>query len=163
MTGDTLSGGCQCGAVRYRVTGPLGPSGICHCRMCQKASGNFGMVLVTAPARQLEWTRGKPCEFSPTPITVRGFCENCGTPLYMRETGDQNYEMTVGSLDTPDVAPPASEVGIESKRAWFHTITTLPGHTTSHDRTPEDLAKLVNRQHPDHDTDEWTPGKTVAD
>ncbi len=156
MTADALSGGCQCGAVRYRITGPLGQSGICHCRMCQKAGGNFGMVLVTAPVRQLEWTRGKPAEFAPTSITVRGFCEDCGTPLYMREEGDVNYEMTVGSLDTPDIAPPLSEVGIENKRAWFHTITALPGHSTTDDRTPADLAKLVNRQHPDHDTDQWT-------
>ncbi len=153
---DTHSGGCQCGAVRYRLTGPLGHSGICHCRMCQKAGGNFGMVLLTTPTSQLEWTRGKPAEFSSTPVTVRGFCAKCGTPLYMHEAGDVNYELTVGSLDTPDIAPPVDEVGIESKRAWFDTITALPGHSTADDRTPQDLAKLANRQHPDHATDKWT-------
>jgi hypothetical protein len=125
--------------------------------MCQKAGGNFGMVLFTTPMNQLEWTRGKAAEFSSTPVTVRGFCDGCGTPLYMHEAGDLNYELTVGSLDTPDNAPPVDEVGIESKRAWFDQITSLPGHSTSDDRTPQDLAKLVNRQHPDHDTDEWTP------
>ena len=157
MTEEAHSGGCQCGAVRYRITGSLGHSGICHCRMCQKAGGNFGMVLLTTPVNQLEWTRGQAAEFSSTPVTVRGFCEKCGTPLYMHEAGDVNYELTVGSLDTPDNAPPVDEVGIESKRAWFNQITSLPGHSTSDDRTLQDLAKLVNRQHPDHDTDEWTP------
>jgi len=115
------------------------------------------MVLLTTPVNQLEWTRGQAAEFSSTPVTVRGFCEKCGTPLYMHEAGDENYELTVGSLDTPDNAPPVDEVGIESKRAWFNQITSLPGHSTSDDRTRQDLAKLVNRQHPDHDTDEWTP------
>ena len=115
------------------------------------------MVLLTTPVNQLEWTRGKAAEFSSTPVTMRGFCEKCGTPLYMHEAGDVNYELTVGSLDTPDNAPPVDEVGIESKRAWFNQITSLPGHSTSDDRTLQDLAKLVNRQHPDHDTDEWTP------
>lgn len=114
---ETWSGGCQCGAVRYRITGPLGHSGICHCRMCQKAGGNFGMVLLTTPADRVEWTRGQAAEFASTPVTVRGFCAKCGTPLYMHEAGDVNYEFTVGSLDTPDIAPPAAEVGIESKRA----------------------------------------------
>lgn len=149
------SGGCQCGALRYQITGPLGHSGVCHCRMCQKAGGNFGMVLLTTPIRQFEWTRGKPAEFASTPVTVRGYCDRCGTPLYMHETGDGNYEITVGSLDTPDIAPPVDEVGIESKRTWFDKIATLPGHSTSHDRAPQDLAKLVTRQHPDHDTDDW--------
>lgn len=153
---DTHSGGCQCGAVRYRITGPLGHSGICHCRMCQKAGGNFGMVLLTTLMDKVEWTRGKAAEFSSTPVTVRGFCEKCGTPLYMHEKGDVNYELTVGSLDAPDSAPPVDEVGIESKRAWFGKITTLPGHSTADDRTPKDLAKLVNRQHPDYDTDKCT-------
>jgi hypothetical protein len=35
------SGGCQCGAVRFRVDGELGRASICHCRMCQKAFGAF--------------------------------------------------------------------------------------------------------------------------
>lgn len=125
--------------------------------MCQKAGGNFGMVLLTTPMDRLQWTRGKAAEFASTPVTVRGFCARCGTPLYMYEAGDVNYEITVGSLDTPDVAPPVDEVGIESKVCWFSQITTLPGHSTADDRTPEDISKLVNRQHPDHDTDNWRP------
>ena len=40
------SGGCQCGAVRFRVEGALGDASVCHCRMCQKASGNFYLPLV---------------------------------------------------------------------------------------------------------------------
>ncbi len=43
MTSQVHSGGCQCGAIRYRIAGELGYPHICHCRMCQKASGNFFM------------------------------------------------------------------------------------------------------------------------
>ncbi|HEY2357583.1 MAG TPA: hypothetical protein VGH86_09040, partial [Phenylobacterium sp.] len=39
MTGAT--GGCQCGAIRFRIDGELGEASICHCRMCQKALGGF--------------------------------------------------------------------------------------------------------------------------
>ena len=115
------------------------------------------MVLLTTPLERFEWTRGKPAEFASTPVTVRGFCDKCGTPIYMHEAGDTNYEITVGSLDLPESAPPIDEVGVESKRAWFATLTTLPGHTTADDRAPQELARLVNRQHPDHDTEDWTP------
>ena len=41
------SGGCQCGAVRFHVEGTLGDASVCHCRMCQKASGNFYLPLVS--------------------------------------------------------------------------------------------------------------------
>ncbi len=55
-----LSGGCQCGAVRYQVTGEVGHPHLCHCRMCQKASGNFFLPLIGAAKSDFEWTRGEP-------------------------------------------------------------------------------------------------------
>ena len=152
MSGEVHTGGCQCGAVRYRVTGPLGNCGVCHCRMCQKASGNFGMVLVTADLKHFDWTRGRPAEFASTPVTRRGFCKDCGTPLYMHDQGDHAYELCVGTLDDPDATAPTHAVGIESKRKWFDALAGLPGKTTKEDWEPEALARLVNQQHPDHDT-----------
>jgi hypothetical protein len=152
----TISGGCQCGALRYRVTGPLGRAGICHCRMCQKAFGNFGAALVSVPAARLEWTRGEPSVFRSSAIVGRGFCSACGTPLFMREDGDPNFEMSIGSLDDPDaIAPLTDQVGIESKVSWFESMHLLPQRTTDEDRTPEDLARLNSLQHPDRDTDHW--------
>ena len=34
-----LTGGCQCGAIRFALSKPPAKISICHCRMCQKASG----------------------------------------------------------------------------------------------------------------------------
>jgi hypothetical protein len=81
------SGGCQCGAVRYRAR-RLDDAGICHCRMCQKAFGSFGAALVSVAADDIEWTRGTAGEFRSSAIVARGFCRDCGTPLYMKEDGD---------------------------------------------------------------------------
>ena len=50
------TGGCQCGAVRFRVEGTLGDASICHCRMCQKASGNFYQPLVSVRGARVTWT-----------------------------------------------------------------------------------------------------------
>ena len=57
------TGGCQCGAVRFRVEGALGDASVCHCRMCQKASGNFYLPLVSVRGAKLDWTRGEPKRF----------------------------------------------------------------------------------------------------
>ena len=150
------TGGCQCGAVRYRISGPLGAAGICHCRMCQKAFGNFVAALVSVHFADFEWTRGRPGEFRSSAIVQRGFCPACGTPLYMREDGDTNIEIAIGTLDNPnDIAPMTAQSGIESKVRWFDAMGALPRLATADDRTPEDLARLKSLQHPDHDTEQW--------
>jgi hypothetical protein len=156
MLPRNTTGGCQCGAVRYLIVGEFGKSGICHCRMCQKAFGNFGAALVKVAANALAWTRGRPGEFRSSAIVARGFCAACGTPLYMREDGDQNYEIAIGSLDDPDaIAPLTEQSGVESKRAWFDAMSGLPARMTSDCRSPDDLVRLRSLQHPDHDTEHW--------
>ncbi|MGB7205115.1 MAG: GFA family protein [Anderseniella sp.] len=155
MTHPVHSGGCQCGAIRYRITAKLEGAGLCHCRMCQKASGNLALPLVRVPNIALQWTRGKPAEYRSSPIVARGFCNQCGTPLYMLEDGDLAYEITIGSLDNPSECPPDHAVGLESKIPWFDELGSLPGITTGDDRTPQDLAKLATNQHPDTDTGKW--------
>ena len=75
------SGGCQCGAVRFRITGTLGQASICHCRMCQKAFGNFYAPLVSVPEGGCVWTKREPARFRSSNHVVRGFCDICGTPL----------------------------------------------------------------------------------
>ena len=151
----TMSGGCQCGAVRYRISGALGPAGICHCRMCQKAFGSWGAALVSVDRGHLTWTRGEPGEFRSSAIVARGFCRDCGTPLYMSEDGDPTYEIAIGSLDDPEAAAPDHQVGVESRLSWFAGLSSLPGETTEENRSREDLARLKSRQHPDCDTAEW--------
>jgi hypothetical protein len=148
----SFSGGCQCGAVRYKLTGPLDKASICHCRMCQKAFGNFGAPLVAVPLSGFSWTRGQPGTFRSSSVVERGFCRDCGTPLYMLEDGWQLMEVTIGSLDDPNaVGPLLHQVGVESRVHWFASMFTLAEKTTDEDRTPEDRARLKSLQHPDWD------------
>ncbi len=152
------SGGCQCGAVRYRIAGRFRKAGICHCRMCQKAFGSWGAALVSVNEQDVTWTRGRPAEFRSSAIVARGFCKDCGTPLYMKEDGDPTYEIAIGSLDDPNAIDPMTEQsGMESKVAWFDAMHDLPTQRTSDYRTPEDLKRLASLQHPDRDTDKWPP------
>ena len=104
MSATFHSGGCQCGAIRFRAS-RFGRSSICHCRMCQKAFGGPFGALVTA--HDLAWTRGSPRTFASSNKARRGFCADCGTPLTF-ETGGP---IEVGSEPVELHARSASERG----------------------------------------------------
>ena len=70
----SYSGGCQCGAVRYRAARTPTEPHLCHCRMCQKAAGNFFIALIGVPRDALTWTRGAPATFQSSDKAARGFC-----------------------------------------------------------------------------------------
>ena len=153
------TGGCQCGAVRYRTTQLLDNAHICHCRMCQKAVGNLFAALVGAPNDRLEWTRGAPATFTSSDLAERGFCAACGTPLFYRGKGSPRTGLTIGSLDDPDLAPPGVQVGMEGRHAVMNVLATLPDcGTTETDMAQEaPVIRASNHQHPDHDTEQWPP------
>jgi hypothetical protein len=152
----THSGGCQCGKVRYRIEGGFGNASICHCRMCQKAFGSWGAPLVGVIAANLAWTRGQPAEFRSSVTVARGFCAACGTPLYMRDDGDPNYDLAIGTLDDPEaVGALTQQVGIESKLSWFDAMPGLPALRTTDYCSPADMERYTSLQHPDHDTEHW--------
>jgi hypothetical protein len=143
-----LSGGCQCGAVRYAIyVEPVSPS-ICHCRMCQKAMGNLFMASAAVPLEDFAWTRGSPASFRSSSVGERGFCARCGTPLYFRPLDADQIEITLGSLDEPARLKPRRQVGIESKVPWLDDMPGLPGKATEEDAPG--LAGMKTFQHPDH-------------
>ena len=95
------TGGCQCGAVRYRAEGALGFPHLCHCRMCQKATGNYFMPLGGVAHKGFEITRGAVSYFHSSDVVRRGFCALCGTPLTYETIGAGHVAITLGSLDRP--------------------------------------------------------------
>lgn len=154
-----VSGGCQCGAVRYHATQMLDNSHLCHCRMCQKAVGNIFAALVAAPDDKLVWTRGKPAVWRSSEHVERGFCANCGTPLFYHDVNNGRTNLTIGSLDNPSDFPVLGNTGTESQVPWFATITAIEDGGSTEDGVEEWAAaiKATNHQHPDHDTAEWSP------
>src|SRR5579875_1949166 len=94
-----MSGGCQCGAVRYALTArPTHPS-VCYCRMCQKAFGSYFAPLAGVHLAELVWTRGEPATFRSSEAVERGFCRDCGTPLTYHIPGRDRISVSIGSLD----------------------------------------------------------------
>ena len=153
-----VSGGCQCGAVRYRLAGSIRDAQICHCRMCQKAFGAYFAPLGTVASRDLAWTRGRPALFRSSPGAERGFCAACGTPLTFQYLSEPHeISIALGTLDEPAAVPPARQYGLESRLPWLAMLPGLPGATTEASTPAGLLAGLGTLQHPDHETEVWPP------
>jgi hypothetical protein len=146
-----FTGGCQCGAVRYAIYMDSPRIGLCHCRMCQKATAAPFGVFVDVPQADFAWMRGEPLRWQSSSRAFREFCGTCGTPLTFHPIDRPRIEILAGSLDHPEKAVPIFEVGRESKLAWLAGLPAMPGKTTLENMGAERLGRVVNYQHPDED------------
>ena len=160
MPEGPFTGGCQCGAIRFHATALRENPHVCYCRMCQKATGNLFAALVGVRHEHLTWTRGKPSEFMSSDVAARGFCKDCGTPLYYRSIGGPHVSMTIGSFDEPHLIPILYPMGLEGRHPQ---LPSIPGAedlgSTEAAEDPAGIARIraSNRQHPDLDTADWPP------
>ena len=129
MSDATQTGGCACGRIRFDVTLPQEPHAyLCHCRMCQRASGNVSLAMVGVRQEDVRWSR-EPDWYRSSPIAQRPFCSACGTSLGFRYDNlgrgvpaTEKMDLTVAAFDDPSIFTPKSHFGTESMhRAWLNT------------------------------------------
>lgn len=123
------AGGCLCGAVRYRVSGPAVDAGYCHCRSCRRSAGAPVAAWATFPIAALAFTRGEPAAYRSSRRAVRHFCARCGTQLtYRRAVRPETVDVTLASLDRPERLPPEYHLWTASRLPWFDVRDRLPRH-----------------------------------
>ncbi len=133
-----LEGGCQCGRVRYRVTGRPRALYACHCTECQRQSGSaFGLSLLVNHA-DMEVTGalnsfGRPTEGGD--VNRGYFCPKCGTRIYHRNDGSpRTLSIKPGTLDDTSWLRPRGHIWRRSGQTWF----IPPSDQPSHDGQPTD-------------------------
>jgi hypothetical protein len=135
---EEMQGGCQCGRIRYRVKVTDDEAYLCHCRMCQRATGGVSIAFKNFPKADVTWET-QPDRFASSPIAQRGFCAACGTPLTYEAHEHPFMDLTIGSFDDPSRFVPVEHSGCESwHRAWLDT-SHLPASST------EQNASMVKR------------------
>jgi len=136
---EQMTGGCACGRIRYTATAEPDEAYLCHCRMCQRATGSVSIACVSFPRDGLNW-ENEPDWYESSPIARRPYCRECGTSLgFIFKKDADKMDLTVASFDDPGRFTPRHHFGAESMhRAWINT-EGLPEYRT------EQYQKLVDK------------------
>jgi hypothetical protein len=126
MSHTIHTGGCHCGAVKYRTSGPLRDIVICHCGECQRLDGSAGwhsrvknQDLDIIEDRGLAW-------YQITDRARRGFCRECGSPLFWQIDDQAATSLVSGSLDDASDLEPIGHIFVRDKAPYFAINDNLP-------------------------------------
>ena len=127
---DGFKGGCLCGAVRFESTADPQVVGHCHCVDCRKSSGTGHCTHVVIPEDAFTVTGEVTFYDRPADsgnMVSRGFCPNCGSPVYSRNWGMPGMVFPRASvLDDPDILAPGMVVYTSRAPSWDHMDPALP-------------------------------------
>lgn len=128
---QTMTGGCQCGRIRYTAKVQPDAAYLCHCAMCRKATGGVSIAFVNPKIEDVTW-HSEPDWYRSSPIAHRPFCAQCGTPLgFAFLEGGTNIDLTVGSFDDPTPFRPVRNYATESMLPAWTDTGHLPGMTSA--------------------------------
>jgi hypothetical protein len=121
-----VTGGCQCGGVRYEVRGRLRDVITCHCVQCRRTSGHF--VAATACRRQA--FRLLKSETLKWYVAVagfrRGFCDTCGASLFFEAEGGERVSIAAGSLDEPQGLKIVAQIFVSEAGDYYSLESSAP-------------------------------------
>ncbi len=131
------TGGCLCGAVRYRAAAEPRYATHCHCAMCRRSSGAPMVTWVAFPTASLTYTLGAPRLYRSSDTAERGFCAACGSQLTFRyQEGSDEIDISAGSLDDPDaIIAPRDHLWTSSQVAWLKIDDDLVRYPRGRDFT----------------------------
>ena len=135
-----ITGGCACGGIKYQVNSKPLAMFNCHCSDCQKASGGTFVAVALFKEKDLSIRSGSPKYFrtygESKRWTDRGFCQNCGTPLFAKgEIAPGLISIKPGSLNDNTWFKPTIDTWAGCAPDWLVLDDNLP----KHDRTPNVL------------------------
>lgn len=117
------TGRCACGAVRYRVEGPLRPVVACHCETCRRTSGHH--VAATSARRDRVTIEGEVRWYRSSEAAQRGFCPTCGSQLFWDGPGS-NLSIFAGTLDAPTGLTLVGHIFCADKGDYYGIADDLP-------------------------------------
>lgn len=128
-----ITGGCLCGAVRFEIDAAATSVGYCHCRMCQRNTGQPFAVGATFPSASLRLVKGESRAYRSSQAAHRHFCPDCGSPLFFAAVGAREIDVWIGALDEPARFRPTSHIWMSAAMPWLHIDDELPRYDERRD------------------------------
>lgn len=126
----SFTGGCLCGAVRYRCAGEAVMMGHCYCEDCRRSSGTGHCSHMAVPEQTLAITGQTSAYERPADSgneVSRHFCPTCGAPVFSRNAGVPGVIfLRVSSLDDLEVFKPQMHVYVSRAASWDRPQNELP-------------------------------------
>jgi hypothetical protein len=113
--------------VRYIAQVADDEAYLCHCRMCQRATGGVSVPYKNLAKAEVAWAH-EPDWYESSPVARRPFCRECGTPLGFAFNESDRIDLTVGSFDDPSAFHPVANFGVESRHPAWEDTSHLPSH-----------------------------------
>lgn len=117
-----LDGGCFCGAVRYKIDGPLGRASACHCSRCRKAFSGASSAYAEIPdGSKFSWVIGEDnlAEHMFAKDWGLAFCRICGSTL-CGVVASKVHGVTLGTVDGDPGVQIEMHTFVGSKAPWDH-------------------------------------------
>jgi hypothetical protein len=114
-----LTGGCLCGAVRYKLSSLPRAINACHCKDCKKLSGGSHAVLLHVERPTLACESGDLVSFDKTGdsgnvISIKR-CAVCGIRMWLEpQMAPGLMFVSAGTLDQTDWIVPSSHIFLRS-------------------------------------------------
>jgi hypothetical protein len=139
-----LSGGCQCGGVRYEIRAEPLTVYVCHCTECQRQSGSAFALSLAVARDALAVIKGAPAKWRRVVTSERAiwcfFCRGCGGRLF--HNPEHNPKASIvkpGTLDDTTWLEPVGHIWTRSAQPWVQ----IPSTTVNYEAQPPDLSRLV--------------------
>ena len=118
-----ITGGCNCGSVRYEISAPPLVVAACHCSQCRRQSGaaySVNLIVrskaMTVEGKTTAWTDTDTESGSPL---AREYCGSCGSPIRsVPSSAPGIVAVKAGTLDYPAPFAPTVHLWTMSKLPW---------------------------------------------
>jgi hypothetical protein len=118
---EPLTGGCNCGAVRYEVTAPLLGAAYCHCTRCQRRTGTASSASAWPAAGSFRIIVGEEHlkDWTPSDGWQKWFCGDCGSAMFSRNPDDpEQIGIRMGTFDRDPGMRPRYHQFVASAAPW---------------------------------------------
>ena len=121
---EDFTGGCLCGAVRYRCAGEPVSMGLCQCERCQRQSGSAFLIATVFASEAVRFEAGELRTYAAYDADGAGlyrhFCPTCGSAVMItldRYPGIRS--MMGGTLDDKTRLKPRFSLWCASAQPWL--------------------------------------------